>query len=149
MRSVEMLNEIDDIFGNINLTEKFEQENESNTDANGTTTINNSDTESGSTEFERRFSDTPQGNIENLDKNMSEAAREKTENSNVRQNNQVSENESKNNSFSKTTYTHTKVGNQGVNTYAHDIIEFRQTIINIEEEIINDPKIKELFMQVY
>lgn len=40
-------------------------------------------------------------------------------------------------------------GNQGVNTYAHDIIEFRKTLLNIEQMIINDSRISELFMQVF
>lgn len=48
-----------------------------------------------------------------------------------------------------TTHEYTKKGNQGVNTYAHDIIEFRQTILNIEQQIINDKRIKELFMLVF
>lgn len=46
-------------------------------------------------------------------------------------------------------HTFTKKGNQGVNTYAHDMLEFRETILNIVQEIIGDKRIKELFMLVY
>lgn len=49
----------------------------------------------------------------------------------------------------KQEHTYTKKGNQGVNTYAHDMLEFRETILNIVQEIINDKRIKELFMLVF
>lgn len=45
--------------------------------------------------------------------------------------------------------TYTKKGNQGVNTYAHDMEELRKTFLNVTKQIINDPQIKELFMMVY
>lgn len=48
-----------------------------------------------------------------------------------------------------TKHTYTKKGNQGVNTYAHDMIEFRESIIDVVEQIINDPRIGELFMMIY
>ena len=49
------------------------------------------------------------------------------------------------------THTHvmTKKGNQGVNTYAHDMLEFRQLFQNIVQMIIHDSRIAELFMLVY
>ena len=46
-------------------------------------------------------------------------------------------------------HTFTKKGNQGVNTYAHDMNEFRTSIIDIVGEILEDPRITELFMLVY
>lgn len=49
----------------------------------------------------------------------------------------------------KVTHTFTKVGNQGVNTYAHDMNEFRTAIIDVVDQIINDIRIGELFMMVY
>lgn len=49
----------------------------------------------------------------------------------------------------ETEHTFTKKGNQGVNTYAHDMIEFRQTVIDITEKIITDKRVAELFMLVY
>ena len=49
------------------------------------------------------------------------------------------------------TISHTlhRKGNQGVNTYAHDMLEFRQFFLNIIQEIIHDPRITELFMNAY
>jgi hypothetical protein len=46
-------------------------------------------------------------------------------------------------------HTFTKKGNQGVNTYAHDMIEFRTSIIDVTNQIINDERISELFMRVF
>lgn len=48
-----------------------------------------------------------------------------------------------------TTNTLTRKGNQGVNTYAHDMLEFRELLLNVVEKIIEDPKIQQLFMGVY
>ena len=46
-------------------------------------------------------------------------------------------------------HTFTKKGNQGVNTYAHDMIEFRNSIIDVTNMIINDSRIKELFLLIF
>ena len=48
-----------------------------------------------------------------------------------------------------TKHTYTKKGNQGVNTYAHDMNEFRTSIIDVVDQIITDLRIAELFMMVY
>lgn len=54
-----------------------------------------------------------------------------------------------NESTGKTEHTYTKKGNQGVNTYAHDMLEYRTQIIDVVDQIIQDPRINELFMLVY
>lgn len=46
-------------------------------------------------------------------------------------------------------HTFTKKGNQGVNTYAHDMIEFRTSIIDVTNMIINDDRIDELFFRLW
>lgn len=48
-----------------------------------------------------------------------------------------------------TRHTYKKKGNQGVNTYAHDMNEFRTSIIDVVDQIMNDLRIRELFMLVY
>ena len=45
--------------------------------------------------------------------------------------------------------TETTKGNFGVVSAQDLIIKYRDTIINIEQQIINDPRIKELFMLIY
>ena len=49
----------------------------------------------------------------------------------------------------KIEHTYTKVGNQGVNTYAHDMNEFRTSIIDVVDQIINDNRLSALFMRVF
>lgn len=46
-------------------------------------------------------------------------------------------------------HTYKRKGNQGVTTYGHDIIKHRKAIMNIEQEIIRDRRIRELFMTVF
>ena len=60
-----------------------------------------------------------------------------------------SESESSGTSESTVTHTMTKKGNQGVNTYAHDMIEFRKSIIDVVEQIVNDRRLGELFMLIW
>lgn len=43
----------------------------------------------------------------------------------------------------------TTKGNFGVTSAQDLIVKYRETIINIEQQIINDPRIKELFMLIY
>lgn len=46
-------------------------------------------------------------------------------------------------------HTFTKKGNYGVNTYAHDMNEFRTSLIDVVYEIITDIRVSDLFMKVY
>lgn len=59
--------------------------------------------------------------------------------------------ESEGTSENKSTISHTftKTGNQGVNTYAHDMNEFRTSLIDVVYEIITDTRVSDLFMKVY
>lgn len=61
----------------------------------------------------------------------------------------TSENENTVTANASTKYTHTRKGAQGVTTYAHDMIEFRESIIDVVDQIINDKRVRELFMTVY
>lgn len=64
---------------------------------------------------------------------------------------QTSTGETQNTRTSEDTVTHTftKTGNQGVNTYAHDMNEFRTSIIDVVDQIIHDERLNELFMCVF
>lgn len=52
-------------------------------------------------------------------------------------------------SESVVSHTFRKKGNYGVNTFAHDMLKWRETIVNVTEKIIRDRRIQELFMLVY
>lgn len=46
-------------------------------------------------------------------------------------------------------HTYIRKGSQGVTTFGHDMIEFRQSFIDVMNDIVNDPRLDQLFMQVY
>lgn len=162
-KSVDMINEIDDIFGNVDITESFEQETSgnvtdtSNNTATSTATSQATTTTNDNTAGRNVTDDTPQNrlNISSID-NVTSASQinwnESDSNSsatNSGQDTTSSETNGNNTSESSGTTKHTlsRKGNQGVNTYAHDVLEFRELFKNIEMQIIND--LRDLFMLVY
>jgi hypothetical protein len=133
--TVRIMNNIEDPFGNVDVTETFTEEINSNssTSANSTGTNNGTNT--------HKFSDAPRGSIESLDYYLTEAT--------VDNGNNTATSQTTGTGTGKQTKTHTftKRGNQGVNTYAHDMKEFRETIINIEQMLLNE--FNNLFLGVY
>lgn len=154
-KSVEIMDAIKDPFGNIDVTETFKETRSGSSsgsvidESSGTNknTVNNTDTENS----QHIHSDTPQGSISNLENYMSEADKDNktvTTNGSTNQENSSSSNQVTSSTDSGTVeHTFHKQGNQGVNTYAHDMIEFRQTFINVDMMIIDE--LKDLFLQVY
>lgn len=125
--SAALMSSIEDPFGNIDITETFESESNSS----------NEQQTSGSADREHRFSNTPQGSISNLDNYLTEAAVDHDTASDQL------------NGSSTGTVRHTlhRKGNQGVNTYAHDMKELRETFLNIDQQIIHE--LNDLFLGVY
>lgn len=190
-KSIDMMNEIDDIFGNINITETTEETGTgsssgttSGTTSNTTTSegSDKSDTESDTTSSSNSSgtshskdvtSDTPQSELsitaENIDSvdyassatwhKDSTTASEQGTTAGTSSTTATSESSStssgntagtaENQSQTKLSRTYHKEGNQGVNTYAHDLVEFRTLFQNVEQMIINDMRLQELFMMVY
>lgn len=146
-----LMRSIEDPFGNVDITETFEQE------SSGESTVENTGSTSGSVgenretinSNERKFSNTPQGSISNLDNYMTEATVETGTSGDISDsyNEQSTEASSTGTESAKVKHTLTKKGNQGVNTYAHDMNELRQSFLNIDLDIINE--LKDLFLQVY
>lgn len=130
-KSQALMDSIKDPFGNVDITETFEQEStgQSSSETSGS---QNSDSLT-------KFHDTPQGTVSNLDNHLTSA----TKNTG----NSSDSSESSSESSGTVKHTFTKKGNQGVNTYAHDMKEYRETFLNIDLQIINE--LKDLFLQVY
>lgn len=178
-KTVEIMADIEDPFGNVDVTETFKQTvkgdssssgTASNT-ASGTSTNTNSasgNSENNSTAYGKSVeSDTPQDQVSIGAKGINEVDyassagwtenevegssthTETSEGSTSR--NDTSETSTSESTESNSTTEHTfhKKGNQGVNTYAHDMNEFRTSIIDVIEQILNDQRIAELFMMVY
>ena len=207
LMSEDIINGIDDIFGNVNVTETYSgssngstnstyegstseestdsstgKNTESNQTSNTQETSSSSTNENNSEDTSKQIkTDTPQDelsitakNIDNVsyanevnwDKKNNSTSGESSENSSTTgsttTNNEVNttntmtgsktgtiENTQTGTSNNKNDYTLTKKGNQGVNTYAHDMLEFRELFINVTQQIINDKRIKELFMLIW
>lgn len=150
-QSEALMKGIEDPFGNVDITETFRQTSSdtSESTANGSATSETSNNITTSEDNERRFSNTPQGSISNLDSYMSEAeknGKDTTENA-TNSGESTSTASSSNSSSGTIEHTFTKKGNQGVNTYAHDMIELRQTFLNIDMLVINE--LNTLFLGVY
>lgn len=162
-----LMKSIDDPFGNVDIKETFEEERsgERSDEVSGSTseTVESETTGTASgTTFQNNestdvFSDTPQGNVDNLITHMTNV-RKITEDKDEETNstvgstaNQSGRGTSSSSSVGTETqtvkHTFTKKGNQGVNTYAHDMKELRETFLNIDLMVINE--LKDLFLQVY
>lgn len=157
-KTVAIMADIDDPFGNVDIVETFEQErsdtSETSSEHNSQNTTSGNSTSNGSAKVIR--SDTPQDLLTkngdeweldyaseaglNTNKDTSQSTgtstTENSENASVESNGTVK-------------HTLTRKGNQGVNTYAHDMNEFRTSIIDVVNDIINDDRIAELFLMVY
>lgn len=166
-KSVETMYVIDDIFGNVNVVETTKETRTGSASSSGSGSASSSANDSTETSSNINSNDkhleseTPQGNIAKTASEIDDVthADKAIWNKNSSNNSASTSGESSTNSSSTTEnesehtetieHTYTKKGNQGVNTYAHDIVEFRKTIIDVTMEIIEDRKIKDLFMQVF
>lgn len=222
-KTVQIMHNIEDPFGNVDIVETFTQETTgstsgessgsltgnttgtSTTSGTATGTSTSSETVSGTstnkgnssdaetkkedkttTESKlKKFSNTPQNYVGNLDHFMTEATvedntitdgvtstgsilKEFSENGTTSSTSEGSGSNSSTSEGSGSTETNssetssatssqetsgtvkhtlTRKGNQGVNTYAHDMIEFRKSIINIDMMVINE--LNDLFLGVY
>ena len=166
-RTVEIMANLPSPFDNVDVVEKWKETRASTGKTTDEGTIvseaeDHSETDSTVNSNSKNLtSDTPQGNIsvgaeniENVTK-ASEASWTKnaSNDSASSDGNSHSETTNTNESLSEASETieheYTKTGNQGVNTYAHDMNEFRTSIIDVTMQIIEDKKIAQLFMMVY
>lgn len=166
-KSVEIMNGIDDPFGNVDISETFEQTSTDTSSGSSTSTesgaslsdetATKTDAKKATEDTNHRFSNTPQGAIENIDDYLTEAAKDsKDQTENITSNGTVtttnesrisSTGTSESENTGRVRHTLTRKGNQGVNTYAHDMIEYRQSFIDVDMMIIG--ALKDLFLLVY
>ena len=158
-KTVVTMAELPSPFDNIDLVETFEEERKDNGKSNTSSTASDTTatTNTVGSDSKQVQAQTPQGNINipaksidtvpyadqvNWGKDNSSSNGSSTSSGNTSAN-------STNENTTTTKHTYTKVGNQGVNTYAHDMIEFRESIIDVVTQLIEDPRVQELFMLVY
>lgn len=114
---------VEDPLESYNLTETFEQDSEGTGKVNGTS--------GGVT----KFSDTPQGSVDNLDNYLTNATQDSRNDSQDTQ------------STGKTKHTMTRRGNIGVQPLGGEVQNIRDAFINIDQMVIQD--LNDLFIQVY
>lgn len=156
-KSVQIMALIEDPFGNVDVTETFEQESTDNStsSSSGGSKTTASDTSSINSKTKALNSTMPQGNIavEELESvsHADNASWGKDSSTSTGSSTGSTESSSEGTSESKGTVKHTftKKGNQGVNTYAHDMTELRETFLNVTQQIIDDVHIRELFLNVF
>lgn len=154
-KTVVTMAELPSPFDNVDVVETFKQTSTGSgkTTSTGTTTA---DTQATMEDVEKNVhSDTPQGKLSITGKDIDKvdyadsAEWKKNESTSNGTSTTTGSQNAENVSSSSVEHTYTKVGNQGVNTYAHDMNEFRTSIMDVVDSIVNDRRIQELFMLVY
>lgn len=158
---------VEDPLESYNLTETYEREHSGSGTASGTASGESGTTSASersatsektvSNAMTRRFSDTPQSEIGNLDDYLTEATREdnlasddssESENTSGTTSGTTSESTQQNTEESGTErYTLTRKGNIGVQPLGGEVKNIREAFINIDLMVINE--FKDLFLQVY
>lgn len=121
------------------LKETFVREIENSSNMNGNISSNGNN----NSENININSDTPQSKIDDIEKYMSNASKDKAINSYNDSN--ISSTDTSSNGYEKTEFT--SMGNIGVTSMATLVEKWREILINIDEMILND--LQDLFMQVY
>lgn len=138
-KSEKYMNEIEDPFATVDYTETYEEETSGSATGESSATSDSTSTE----DREHRFHNTPQGAVSNLDSYMTEAS--------IDDNGATESVDSSSTSSSESTgytkHTLTKKGAMGVTTFGHDMIEYRESFLNIDMMIINN--LQDLFLGVY
>ena len=143
---------IDDPFGNVNVTETFSQTSKGQTTNTQNTTSNA--TQQNDNDIVAVRHDTPQGKLA-FSANLSDDTVTVTHATEVNQQKDRAnytttdsgETTGTGETTGEVTHTLTRVGNQGVNTYAHDMKELREIFLNIDMEVISELEV--CFMGVF
>lgn len=154
-KTVVTMAELPSPFDNVDVVEKFTQTSTGTAKASSSATSSAESDASVEGAEKHVHSETPQNKLSITAKDIDkvnyadDATWNKSGSSTHGTNTEKGSTSAENESSSTVEHTFTKVGNQGVNTYAHDMNEFRTSIIDVVDQIINDKRINELFMLVY
>lgn len=170
-KTEDIMNGLEDIFGNLDVVESFTETNSTTGNATSTSTGESSSTSNDSTttsstsnSYDKNVvADTPQGELSITNKGINNVDyanqitwnHNTTEISGTSSGSGITESEtttsgtSQNSTSGNIQHTLTRKGNQGVNTYAHDMGELRNIFMNITNDILENPRLQELFMMIY
>ncbi len=130
---------IEDPLESYNLVETFQQ----STAGTGRTTGSNSSESSGTSESVSKFSDTPQGEVSNIDHHLTNATVGTGDTSGSSSGSSEESSETSGN----TSHTLTRKGNIGVQPLGGEVLNIRSAFINIDMQIIEE--LGDLFLRVY
>lgn len=148
------LYEFDAIFHNIEdplesytLKEEYSEETAGTGRVTGSSTGETSSENTSTGENTRKFSNTPQGSIDNLDKHLTEATKEGATDTETATSNASGSSEQSSEDNGSKTYTMTRRGNIGVQPLGGEVENIRHAFINIDQMVINE--LNDLFLLVY
>lgn len=130
-KSVKLMEDAGDPFEAYNLTEEYEENSKGSNSSEGLSETTNNG--------ERRFSNTPQGSIDNIDKFLTEATKENGTN--------TQQTETHDSNTGEKSYKLTRKGNIGVQPLGQEINVYRSALIDVDGEIISE--LNDLFLMVY
>lgn len=158
-KTEDVMNGLEDIFGNLDVIESFTETNTSSGNNSATNNATSSATSSASSQSNDKSvsSDTPQSQLSisnmNIDSveyaNNASWSKTNTSTSGTDTGSSTSSGTSTSSITGNIEHTLTRKGNQGVNTYAHDMGELRNIFMNIINDILENPRLQELFMMIY
>ena len=134
---------LENIFGNVNLTETFEGENSNNSNVSNNSQSNST----GNSTMKNLFQDTPQGELDTTSINNQKWATNLSLNENNTNGNITDNSTSVGNSNGTNNYIKKIVGNNGGKYNIELLKEIQNSIINIDIMVINE--LQDLFMGIF
>lgn len=134
---------LENIFGNVNLTETFQGENSNNSNVENNSQSNST----GNSNMKNLFQDTPQGELETISINSQKWATNLTLNENNTNGSITDNSTSVGNSNGTNNYIKKIIGNNGGKYNIELLKEIQNSIINIDIMVINE--LQDLFMGIY
>lgn len=146
-KTEDVMNGLDDIFGNLDVVESFTETNSTTGEASSSATTS-ANSQSNDKDVS---SDTPQSQlgISNMNIDSVEYANNASWSKTNTSTSGTDSGTSQTSAIGNIEHTLTRKGNQGVNTYAHDMGELRNIFMNITNDILENPRLQELFMMIY
>lgn len=134
---------LENILGNVNLTETFQGENSNNSNVSNNSQSNST----GNSNMKNLFQDTPQGELETISINSQKWATNLTLNENNTSGSIEDNSTSVGNSNGTNNYIKKIIGNNGGKYNIELLKEIQNSILNIDIMIINE--LQDLFMGIY
>ncbi len=146
-KSVDLLKNTGDPLESYNLTEEYKEDSKENNTGNSKVTNRSEGLNQTTANNTRKFSNTPEGSIDNLDRHLTEATIDNGSTTVNNETDDISTGQSSGETAGEKTYKLTRRGNIGVQPLGQEINVYRSALINVDMEIIEN--LNDLFLMVY